>query len=192
MDEQKAHGHAYLETLPNNERARYLGSIKGALAHDKYMSQKFEFSRRRENLSWSHHASKERLEHAIRCGQLLIEQKEQKARLEHGDWMGWVAEHCKFNERMARNYMQIFSNRQRVADFDNTTSLRGALQLLAEPKEKKYEPTQEPKQIAFSITKNEARIQEIRFWIRFLIFRDGPPKNHPIDELLEYFKREQP
>ena len=35
-------------------------------------------------------------------------------------------------------------------------------------------------------------LQEVRFWIRFMIWRDGPPISHPIDELLEYFKREQP
>ena len=43
------------------------------------------------------------VEHAIRCGQLLADRKEQ---ILHGDWQAWVAENCEFSERQSRRYMQ--------------------------------------------------------------------------------------
>jgi len=43
------------------------------------------------------------VEHAIRCGQLLIERKSQ---IPHGDWQTWVAENCEFSERQSRRYVQ--------------------------------------------------------------------------------------
>lgn len=73
------------------------------------------------------------LEHAIKCGELLIKKKDDLA---HGDWMPWVKGNCDFTDRMASNYMRLASNRKRVSDLNNIDTIRAALALLAEPDEK--------------------------------------------------------
>ncbi len=77
------------------------------------------------------------IEHAVRCGQLLCEQK---ARLKHGEWIPWVKEHCGFSEDMAQRYMRLALNTARVRYLDSASSIRAALLLLAEPKPKEEEP----------------------------------------------------
>lgn len=68
------------------------------------------------------------LEHARRCGELLLQAK---AEIDHGGFLPWIAEHCDVGERQARNYMRIaehwdaISNRQRASDL----SVRQALAL---------------------------------------------------------------
>jgi hypothetical protein len=47
------------------------------------------------------------VQHAIRCGELLIEQK---ARLKHGEFGEWIAAHCKFSQATANNYMKAAQN----------------------------------------------------------------------------------
>jgi hypothetical protein len=44
------------------------------------------------------------LDHAIACGRLLLEAR---ARLEHGQWLPWLREHCGVPERSARRYMEL-------------------------------------------------------------------------------------
>lgn len=111
------------------------------------------------------------LDHAIRCGQLLIEQKE---RLEHGEWLPWVMENCAFSERHAQRYMELALNTTRVSDLpdlpvypsyqtakqiDQATSIRGALKILASDKKaSKPQPTPEPEKVTFSWT-NEGNVQ---------------------------------
>lgn len=43
-------------------------------------------------------------EHAIKCGELLMEAK---AGLEHGRWLPWVQKNCPFSERTAQAYMRL-------------------------------------------------------------------------------------
>lgn len=42
------------------------------------------------------------VQHAIRCGQLLVEQK---ARLKHGQFNDWLRSHCEFERSTATRYM---------------------------------------------------------------------------------------
>jgi hypothetical protein len=70
-------------------------------------------------------AGESMLEHAIRCGQLLIEQK---ARMDHGGFMSWVQEHCNFARQAAQNYM-------RIANYQSSGNL------IHEIEETKQEPT---------------------------------------------------
>src|SRR5262245_30830655 len=70
-------------------------------------------------------------EHAMNCGDLLIEAK---AKVPHGQWLPWLSEHCSISERTAQLYMrlararpQIEAKAQRVADL----SLRAATAELA-------------------------------------------------------------
>ena len=66
------------------------------------------------------------IQHAIRCGELLLEMK---GRVGHGNWLTWVQEHFEAGERTARNYMEIAKSAA-VADLDDNpthslTSVRG-------------------------------------------------------------------
>ena len=45
------------------------------------------------------------------AGDALIEAK---AKMPHGGWLPWLAEHCKLSERSAQLYMQIARNREAV------------------------------------------------------------------------------
>jgi hypothetical protein len=47
------------------------------------------------------------IEHAIRCGQLLIEQKK---RVGHGNFGNWIAANCAFSQATANNYMLAARN----------------------------------------------------------------------------------
>jgi hypothetical protein len=77
------------------------------------------------------------LQHAIACGQMLIEAKDHLA--QHGGWLPWLQANCTVSVKMAQNYMRVArgfgklgddpeANAQRVSHF----SLRGALEFLAE------------------------------------------------------------
>lgn len=71
-------------------------------------------------------AGESMLEHAMRAGQALIDAK---AQLTHGEWLPWLEANFVASERLARYYMQVASNRQRVADIEEP-SLRKALEAL--------------------------------------------------------------
>lgn len=65
------------------------------------------------------------VQHAIACGLALQEAREQ---VPHGGWLPWLKENVRFSERMARNYLNLAANRQRVADLN---SVREALAYLS-------------------------------------------------------------
>jgi hypothetical protein len=72
------------------------------------------------------------VEHAIRCGELLIEAKERAA---HGGWLKWLSKNCDVSSRHAQRYMQLAKDQgaidaTRVSDL----SLRGAMRQLRESK----------------------------------------------------------
>lgn len=82
------------------------------------------------------------IQHAIRCGELLLEMKQ---RVGHGNWLAWVREHFDASERTARNYMEIAKSAA-VADLRDDTTMRSALRALAsrsQPKEPKKEQASE-------------------------------------------------
>lgn len=68
------------------------------------------------------------LEHAIAAGEALVSAK---ALMPHGEWLPWLAANFRGSERHARNYMQLASNRQRVADLPPGESIRKALEAVA-------------------------------------------------------------
>jgi hypothetical protein len=76
------------------------------------------------------------VQHAIRCGDLLLEMKR---RVGHGNWLAWLGEHFEASERTARNYMEIAKSAA-VADLRDDTTMRSALRALASPSR-----SQEPK-----------------------------------------------
>jgi hypothetical protein len=69
------------------------------------------------------------VEHAARCGELLLQVK---AKLPHGQWLPWLREHCEVSPRAAQGYIRLarIPNAQRVSHL----SLRGALKALGTSK----------------------------------------------------------
>ncbi len=82
------------------------------------------------------------IQHAIRCGELLLEMKQ---RVGHGNWLVWVEEHFEASERTARNYMEIAKSAA-VADLKDDTTMRSALRALAAPSQAKRAPRDEPQE----------------------------------------------
>jgi hypothetical protein len=69
------------------------------------------------------------LEHAIACGQTLIEAKDQ---LEHGEWESWLRKHCpQIRPRTASHYMRLAKRLPKSASLADL-SVTKALDLLAQ------------------------------------------------------------
>jgi hypothetical protein len=69
------------------------------------------------------------IKHAIKCGELLTEQK---SRLKHGEFGPWIAKHCKFSQATANNYMKAAQNPNAVGN-----SVRHLYESGRQPKQKK-------------------------------------------------------
>jgi hypothetical protein len=67
------------------------------------------------------------LEKAIRIGELLTEQK---ASLNHGEWLPWCRENLEFDRTTAFRYMRTWSSREMLHD---ATSATEAYRLLSQP-----------------------------------------------------------
>ena len=103
------------------------------------------------------------LEHAIRCGELLIAQKTQ---LDHGDFIPWIQEHCHFDRSQAWRYMKVAestnvaslqhlkedSNPENLPNLGGVTSIAQALRQItaANPPAPKEQKIEVPKEIVFS------------------------------------------
>jgi hypothetical protein len=75
------------------------------------------------------------LDHACRCGDLLIEAKRQVG--EHGRWGDWLREYCHLSNRRAQAYMRLARNQEAIAANASATAhltIEAALQSLAKPK----------------------------------------------------------
>lgn len=86
-------------------------------------------------------AARQALDHAMRCGDLLVEAK---AGCPHGEWQPWLAEHFDGSARSARGYMRLANNREllepKTAE-SAVLSIDGALKLLSGPREiRRYPP----------------------------------------------------
>lgn len=98
------------------------------------------------------------VEHALKCGRLLIQAKGQ---LPHGEFLSWLSEHCHVKQRQARNYMRVADNWQAIeaktapgADL----TIKGALAVLqAEERDQDAEDTRTALQ-----RKNAAVIESLR------------------------------
>jgi hypothetical protein len=68
------------------------------------------------------------LDKAIRVGELLTEQK---ASLEHGEWLPWIETNCPFSERTARYYIRFWERRGELKSA-SVADLAGARKLLSD------------------------------------------------------------
>jgi hypothetical protein len=78
------------------------------------------------------------VEDAIRCGNLLIEQK---ASLSHGEWKPWVEENCDFSYQAAARYMKAANQKSTGVDFSSLSQLYGPKED-GEPNERDAEDAQ--------------------------------------------------
>jgi hypothetical protein len=80
----------------------------------------------------AHRAARTALEHAVRCGALLLEAK---ASVGHGGWRDWVKAHLSFGERQERNYRRLAREvpklREQIGNGVAVLSLRDAIGQLA-------------------------------------------------------------
>jgi hypothetical protein len=75
------------------------------------------------------------LEKAIRIGQLLSEQKQI---LKHGEFIPWIEANIPFTDRTARNYMQLYRERDRIKT-ETVSGLKEAYALLTSSREENPE-----------------------------------------------------
>jgi hypothetical protein len=81
------------------------------------------------------------VEHARRCGELLLRAK---ARLPHGRFAKWVEANCPFSSRTGQNYMRVardWEEIQAAVEGEEADTIAGALQALAGPADPKAQPT---------------------------------------------------
>lgn len=79
--------------------------------------------------------------HAIRCGELLIQAKEN---LEHGEWMQWLDGNVEMSRRTAQVYMQVATaNAQSSAHFDGGSIMR-SLAAISTPRLQQKGPELDP------------------------------------------------
>ena len=84
------------------------------------------------------------IEHAMACGDLLIEAK---AQLKHGEWLPWLRDECPISEQMAQRYMRLAKHRAEIEaanpSWMTDLTLTDALQLIAQQTEAKEPPVPE-------------------------------------------------
>lgn len=80
---------------------------------------------------------KQSLEKAVRIGELLSHTKEA---LRHGEFGPWIEKNVPFTDRTARNYMRLYSERDRLKT-ETVSDLKTAYRLLAAP-EKTITPSE--------------------------------------------------
>jgi hypothetical protein len=56
-------------------------------------------------------AAQSTIEHALKCGELLLEAK---AKLNHGLWLPWLTKSCGMSKRSAQRYMQLAKHRAEI------------------------------------------------------------------------------
>ena len=83
----------------------------------------------------TYRAARAAIEHAMRCGELLLDAK---TKVGHGEWLPWLEANTSIGIRQAQNYMRIAKNRLKIeaanTQRDSHLPVREAVTLLAEPK----------------------------------------------------------
>ncbi len=114
--------------------------------------------------------------HAAKAGDLLVEAK---ALLDHGEWLPWLAEHCRISRRTAQLYTRIARNREAIEanaqDIAHLT-LDGAAQLIANRPGlvELVEDVEEAMESLDRILAWPSQVREFeKDWMIFLIFAGG-------------------
>jgi hypothetical protein len=115
------------------------------------------------------------LEHARKAGELLLEAK---AQLPHGGWLPWLREHFTFSDRVARNYMRVAREWDRIAEANRNhgsdLTYRQGLRLLSAPdNDGPFGPEQQAQPGRRSILDSPQEWREFcaeRWWDLFAMF----------------------
>ena len=80
----------------------------------------------------------EAMNHALRCGDLLIKAK---GTVQHGNWLPWLRQNIAFSDRTAQGYMRIAQrgSRLQIRNGGADMSVRGVLQELASPRRNSFD-----------------------------------------------------
>jgi Protein of unknown function (DUF3102) len=71
------------------------------------------------------------LQHAIKCGELLVAQKEE---CKHGSWIPWLKANVKFNKKTANQYMRCYRKREMLNEtLGSHLTLADAARLTSKP-----------------------------------------------------------
>lgn len=114
----------------------------------------------REAITTAATAMTKSIERAIEVGRLLAEEK---AKHNHGEWIPWIEANLDFNRKQAAAYMRAYEQRERVSNvlpgktFD--LGLKGALKLLAKPREKPVK-RREPPEASVEVEDSDEDIDE--------------------------------
>src|SRR4051794_17958061 len=77
--------------------------------------------------------ARDALEHAFRCGELLLQAKRIVG---HGNFLPWLAANIRgFGARQAQKYMRVAKHREALANANPGSHLTAAVRLLAEPRD---------------------------------------------------------
>ena len=64
----------------------------------------------------------------------VLESYEAKGLVRHGEWLDWVAVNCRFSDRAAQFYMQVYrANPQGISDLTLTDAIKQIEQLKSPP-----------------------------------------------------------
>lgn len=106
----------------------------------------------------AHRAARVAIDHALRCGEMLLEAK---AKVAHGEWLPWLAANTTIGARQAQNYMRLARNKPEIearkCAMDSYLTLREAVALIVEPK-----PESLREHYAKRVNDRWARCQEAR------------------------------
>ncbi|WCL50741.1 DUF3102 domain-containing protein [Leptospira sp. GIMC2001] len=124
-----------------------IGSITGPRPGSSNNKEviKVEVDRTIQEIVELHNSTIGNLNNAIQNSILIGEKLSAKKReLGHGNWLPWVESNLPFQERMARNYIRMyenrdFLNRQPVAD------LKSAIKLLSDENQSQAKPEDSPR-----------------------------------------------
>lgn len=81
-------------------------------------------------------AARNMLEHAINCGNLLLQAKDQAP---HGTWSAWVGANFDGSEWVARKYMQLARAHENGGGITDMESIRAAIRSIAAPRHQTVE-----------------------------------------------------
>ena len=100
---------------------------------------------------------KNTLDHALRIGELLIQEKE---KIQFGDWNIWIQMNCNFGLRQAQNYIRVYANRGALSE--DTASIKHALRQISasDPKPKPTELPEPEKENTHFSWFNDERVTE--------------------------------
>ena len=128
-------------------------------------------------------------------GDALLSMRE---RVEHGAWIPWVEAHCNFAKRQAQRYMEVAEKWDRIAErlqqsdgeasrvtLLEDVSLRGALDLLKEPKTTKSSTPQRPEDAPESEERYTPLdiVKDIRFTLGEIVL--DPASSKKANEVVE-------